>query len=333
MKQNNIEINDVVGKKILTYFKNGYSIRKISNLDNMPSYYKIIKFIKNNGLTVYNKAIERKFNSDEEELIIKRYTNGNISASKLSKEMGCSIGTVIKILREHHIMIINYQNVTKFNENKFDNIDTSEKAYWLGFIFADGYISSRDNEFELSLSIKDVEQLNKFNTFMEYNGNNVKIYENRCRWFITNKHLWNTLNNLGCTPRKSTTLEFPNIDNIFYKDFIRGYFDGDGYFTYNKVTVTPIVGFIGTEKFLTKLVEILSNNEIHSGKFVKDLRMKSNNIYIIRISVLDTNKFLEYLYMDSKIYLNRKFKRYEFFRQSRSSEELLDFLANENGEG
>ena len=84
MKQNNIEINDVVGKKILTYFKNGYSIRKISNLDNMPSYYKIIKFIKNNGLTVYNKAIERKFNSDEEELIIKRYTNDNIRRKIIS---------------------------------------------------------------------------------------------------------------------------------------------------------------------------------------------------------------------------------------------------------
>lgn len=54
---------------------------------------------------------------------------------------------------------------------------------------------------------------------MGHNKDNVKIgYVNcngkrcvRCRWEIVNKHLWNTLNNLGCTPRKSLTLKFPSL--------------------------------------------------------------------------------------------------------------------------
>ena len=70
------------------------------------------------------------------------------------------------ILQENGIEVINYQNLTKFNENVFDSIDTEEKAYWLGFIFADGYISLKGNSFELSLKGSDSEHLDKFNKFM-----------------------------------------------------------------------------------------------------------------------------------------------------------------------
>lgn len=83
------------------------------------------------------------------------------------------------------ITIVNKQNMCKFNEHIFDNIDTEEKAYWLGFIFADGYISSLNakykNVFELSLSIKDLNHIKKFNSFMEYNGENTYLDNYRCR--------------------------------------------------------------------------------------------------------------------------------------------------------
>lgn len=49
---------------------------------------------------------------------------------------------------------------------------------------------------------------------------------------ISSKTLTADLLKLGCTPRKSLTLKFPN-DGIFksndlIRHFIRGYFDGDG---------------------------------------------------------------------------------------------------------
>ena len=68
------------------------------------------------------------------------------------------------------------QNKTKFNENIFDCIDTEEKAYWLGFIFADGSIRSNGSFiFELSLKGSDINHLHKFNTFMGHIKDNVKI--------------------------------------------------------------------------------------------------------------------------------------------------------------
>lgn len=52
---------------------------------------------------------------------------------------------------------------------------------------------------------------------------------------LQNKHLWETLNNLGCTPKKSLTLQFPNLNIFKTKDlvfalYLEDIFDGDGCF-------------------------------------------------------------------------------------------------------
>lgn len=38
-------------------------------------------------------------------------------------------------MKKYNLSTLDY----KLNYNKFDKIDTEEKAYWLGFLFADGY--------------------------------------------------------------------------------------------------------------------------------------------------------------------------------------------------
>lgn len=221
--------------------------------------------------------------------IIPEYKNG-VSLSKLAIKYHTTVPTLSKQLKALGIEVINRQNMTKFNEHIFDNIDTEEKAYWLGFIFADGYISNSPldvnkktrYDFELSLSIVDIEHLYKFNKFMEHNKCNVKtsiIKQNdkefeRCRWSVVNKHLWETLNSYGCTPKKSTALEFPSIfeDNVLSISFIRGYFDGDGCLTYYQNPVRPKASFLGTSMFLSKLKECLNRLGIETGVITRDNR-------------------------------------------------------------
>lgn len=102
---------------------------------------------------------------------------------------------IAKVLKQNGIDVVNKHNQTKFDETVFDSIDTEEKAYWLGFIFADGNISSprKDGKpiytFEICLQLQDVNHLYKFNLFMKHQKNNVKTDSYRCRWSITNKHL------------------------------------------------------------------------------------------------------------------------------------------------
>lgn len=133
----------------------------------------------------------------------------------------------------------------KYNEHIFDTIDTEEKAYWLGYIYADGYINNPkprttgqiDYNFELCSKGDDIEHMKKFANFIELE-NPLKITKadnkghTRCRVCLSSRHLWETLNSYGCTPKKSLTLKFPN-ESIFkdlslIRHFIRGYFDGDG---------------------------------------------------------------------------------------------------------
>lgn len=128
-----------------------------------------------------------KLNFDLDKDIIPLYKNGE-SLTKIAEKFGTSRNTLSKKLKEKGIEIINQQNKSKFNENIFDVIDSEEKAYWLGFIYADGYIDSSPLDdskkskynFELSLKASDVGHLHKFNVFMEHNKNNVKINNVKC---------------------------------------------------------------------------------------------------------------------------------------------------------
>lgn len=128
------------------------------------------------------------------------------------------------------------------NERYFEKIDTEEKAYWLGFIAADGCVQEGKSKYRLSieLSIKDRGHLEKlakaidFSGPIYYNKKHKQIYKNEAKIFlcdflgITSKRMVLDLVKHGITQRKSKTIKPPNIQKKLYKHWIRGYFDGDG---------------------------------------------------------------------------------------------------------
>ena len=275
--------------------------------------------------------------------------NNNPSLTKIGEKYGIERHSFSRRLKELGYEVINHQNKLKFNENIFDCINTEEKAYWLGFIWADGYIDSsplNSNKksvynFELSLKVDDVNHLEKFNKFMDHTDNNVKISNTkcgekvckRCRWFITNKHLWNTLNTLGCTPKKSLTLKFPNESIFKSKDlirhFIRGYWDGDGCLSWhNKEHTDPSISVLGTEDMLEGIkrhIPELANRSLY-------LNNKNNEITKTLSSEHKAAfKVINYLYSNSTIYLQRKYEIYQ--KYCRLYEESYRGLEGKNGEG
>lgn len=156
----------------------------------------------------------------------------------------------------------------------------------------------------------------------------------RCRWYIANKHLWEVLNSYGCIPKKSLTLKFP--DESIFKDkslirhFIRGYFDGDGYFTrgIHRIIVSPVVGFIGTKEFLDGIIKY---SKI-AAQFRHDKR-HSEYTWQLEYHKDSGIELINYLYTDSSIYLNRKYKLYNFFKNgSRSVKEFTELLSGNIGE-
>ena len=73
------------------------------------------------------------------------YLNQNMSLTQISKQLHMDRGALSRHFKDEGIAVINWQNITKFNENYFDIIDDEHKAYWLGFLYADGYVSKNSN--------------------------------------------------------------------------------------------------------------------------------------------------------------------------------------------
>ena len=213
------------------------------------------------------------------------------------------------------------------NYNYFDKIDTEEKSYWLGFLFADGNVS-RDSyirkngtikngnyKIEISLKSEDIEHLEKFSKAIDYNKpikvSKASFRKERCRLFFNNKHMWTVLNSYGCVPNKSLKLTFPNI-NIFNNkwliySFIRGYVDGDGCIgNCNKDNTRMQIRILGTEQFLTELqnqIPLESDNKLH----------KNTNIFELCFNDKRGAYVTSILYKGASIFLDRKYKKYRDF--------------------
>ena len=224
----------------------------------------------------------------------------------------------------------------RFNCKKFDIIDTEEKAYWLGFLMADGNISSDLRKVELGLQACDVAHLHKFNRFMECEDNNVhyhpKITESKVfdgyRWSMTSEHLCTILNSYGCTPKKSLTLKFPNVDIFKSKDlirhFIRGYVDGDGSIGLYK---RPEFSCLGTYDFLTSMLTYLEPRNLSENS-------KGNpNTLVFGFSGTKATAYLYNLYYKSNIYLDRKFQIFNKIKDCRFKVKALKLLEDKIREG
>lgn len=325
-------------KEIIALYESGISCTKIATLCG-SSNHTISKILKSNGISVVNRQNEIKFTIEE---IKDDYCNKKLSLTQIAKNRNTSNNLLSKMLKANGIEVHNFHNMCKFNECIFDEIDTEEKAYWLGFIYADGHISSSGYAFSIELSGKDVLHLEKFNTFMEYKGNNVKYgivnfkgkQYTRSRWCICSKHLWETLNNYGCVPRKSLILKFPD-KSIFREEwliipFIRGYFDGDGCLcqvhSENKIGSTLQCSLLGTEEMLSPIRDLFFHLPFHNNS-------KSNQITkSYSLSEKQSITFLEIIYYKAKIYLDRKYNKFIEWKNCRPKVKALGVLESKFGE-
>ena len=113
-------------------------------------------------------------------IIIDEYLNTpekERSLTKLGNKYGVRRQKISEWLKDNGYEVINYQNRCRIDETIFDNIDTEEKAYWLGFLYADGNISTIGNRLEMNLSIKDLDHMFKFKRFLKLEAVILSIYK------------------------------------------------------------------------------------------------------------------------------------------------------------
>lgn len=214
-----------------------------------------------------------------------------------------------------------------FNENYFECIDNEHKAYWLGYLFADGCIykaatTNFGKEYfvvQLSLGIADISVLERLKSDIEIDK---KIYvgtyksKNKCgeycRLGISSNKMASDLMKIGCVPRKSQIVKFPEIRKDLERHFIRGFFDGNGSIYASERKNVRISGiarkdwgfcFNSTSYMLNSIKDILNENNIHTSK----IRPGHGNVYVLEgCSRNSIRNLYHYLYDNSTIFLERK---------------------------
>lgn len=248
---------------------------------------------------------KRKYYDSISSKVIKLYHNGDTTA-KIAKMFGISRNTASKILKENNIKIKGREGYHKysFNEHYFDKIDSQDKAYWLGWLFSDGYNQETRHTIKLQLQEKDGAILKSFKKSIGYNGP-VRFTKGR-QWLIllSSKHFSKTLAGLGCVQAKSLILKFPVINPQLIRHFIRGYFEGDGCISGRKEKSNYQLTIISTKDFCDVL-----NFELGKLIGIKKLENHPNNSITKRYRIggaKQISKIYHYLYNKANICLKRK---------------------------
>jgi hypothetical protein len=233
----------------------------------------------------------------------------NFSASEISTEMNVDVGTVYNRLKKLGIYTKRHRKYI-LNEKYFENIDSENKAYWLGFLMADGYNSGKF----IRVDIQDIGHLEKFRDDIYPNKDmpvRTKISPtNKCVYYLTiqDSKFVKDCEKLGVLNKKSHIAKYPNIDKEMDKHFIRGLFDGDGCLSYSMDGKYRRYNFsiVGSKDIISevrnKLLLIGVNIGFRKTKSIYELHIRGNRQII---------KVLNWLYVDSSTFLERKFRKYD----------------------
>lgn len=291
---------------------------QVSHHFNKPdSFYKLDRSGKNGKIKWLEEQIEHVFDL---------HYNNKIAISYISHKFNVNHETIRNIFKREGKKIVNhtsYQQVYTLNDNYFSKIDNPEKAYWLGFLYADGTLLERQNTIKLYLHNKDVVHIDMFRKAINTNYP-IDYYVNN--YFVTrgykpsqmsgvkisSKQMFNDLCELGCTPRKSYSLKFPTEEQVpkeLQRDFLRGFTDGDGsvnFATPKTKRVYSIEWGCCSEEMLNSILEHIKESGFDTKVNVRKTKNK-NNFYKLKFTGNNlAREIINYLYDEESTSLLRK---------------------------
>lgn len=263
------------------------------------------------------------FSKIEDDFISDNYKY--MTLKEISLKLGLTESQVKHRIQRH--LKLNMDKRKKYNHNKdFFKSNSGDMFYILGLIYADGniYDDGRNNHGKVSISLlkSDRYLLEQISSMLCNSVGPVKDRknENMCELTLYSKEIYNDLQVLGVTERKSLTLTFPNFieKESDIKHFVRGYFDGDGCFSTTKAKdstyIKPTFSAVGTEQFLEELSKVLN-------RFVK-VNLKTpektkSKIFNLRYTTRQCRSIMDWMYSNDEefLYLKRKYDKYNMYKE------------------
>lgn len=260
-----------------------------------------------------------KISIEEYDTIVDLYQSG-LSKEKIQKIYGVSNSVIDRIFKIKGVVCRdNSHKCRKYtvDEHYFDTIDTANKAYILGLLYADGTNYTPNRMIKIELQERDKRILEDINKEL---GSNRPIYCNRLHdknpnhqntygLIFVNKLLSTSLERQGMVRNKSLILQFPSgVPDELMSHFIRGCMDGDGHIEWNK---THFINIASSKDFCDSLqTYLLSKLSISSS--IYDTSNKNSNTKVLHIFQKEQiKKFLDWIYQDAELYIQRKFDTYQ----------------------
>lgn len=302
-------IEDIIKLK-----NNGIYIKDIAKM------YGVCQSLVSDVLKEYGENIRKPLTEQDIKDICYAYKFEGVKIYQLAKKYHKEEIYISKLLKDNGIEANSSHSaqIYKINEKFFDDIKTQEQAYIIGFLMADGNI--HHNTISMGLQERDrqilQDILNCMNSTHSLQYVDYKLHpewahekkaQNKWRMAITNEHLASRLKELGIVERKSLILQFPDwLTDELLPHFLRGYFDGDGSLSKQRWRVN----YAGMEHFLNVMKQRIYNATELEFKFTLDQSsgkaFGSLNLY----GKENCKKFLDYIYQDATIYLQRKYDIY-----------------------
>lgn len=255
---------------------------------------------------------------------VKLYLSG-VRTISIAKQFGVNRMQVTTVLKKAGVDVnhVNKQRKHKLiNEDFFENINSPEKAYFLGLLWADGCAYQKlgkdkvAHQIVISLQERDGDILREFvshifeNDKVLYLRRRLPPRQNQWSLRICSRKMFDDLAKLGMTPRKSFTCGWPTIDSELYPHFIRGCWDGDGSISFNNNSKNYASSIVGSPDFIQNLHEHFKSVGIDLHIFNKD-RYSEPMMDAKTHGSFKTKQVLDYIYGPKEgPRLARKYQRY-----------------------
>jgi len=335
------ELAEIRDNKICELYNKYYLVGEIAAIVSADRHT-VTRVLKKKGLyqAERNKTKISSAKAKRNEKIIQLYQKG-LSFRQIEKKMGVGHSTAERVIHQYidltlpqySLNIDDRDNLIRkykydFDREFFKKIDSEEKAYWLGFLYADGTIV--DDAVKLALQASDLDHLLEFRNTLK-NDTKEPIYRNKPEsysLYFNSKEMVQDLENLGCFQRKTFRLSFPTASQVPHNlvhHFMRGYFDGDGCIYVNpKTTGTNMMVIIGTENFVDGYKSVLFD-AINKNSDIKYRRHRKNIVSMFLGGNIQLSKVYNFLYKDATVFLKRKKEKFNIIlgRLKTSSQKSL----------
>lgn len=272
------------------------------------------------------------FTDEQEEFMIYNYTALKRGVNAIGKDLGVSGITIQRHLKKMGVKIRTLQEAVQdcrsYNVNdNFFKTQSHDMAYILGLLASDGCVSKNTNHLRIDLSVMDEEILYKIKEVFDFEGAVGRYTNNSGHEYsqlrVCSPTMKKDLAHYGIIPAKTYTLQPPLfLEEKYWIDYIRGYFDGDGciFINYEKYKYDWYI--CGAKKDVLEWMQSVLLNQYGIQTYLhRTAEVLKNGDYFYSIHVYkktDIIKLFNILYVPNSLFLQRKYELMKNFYDIKS---------------